>query len=149
MPPRRGRSRRSAGSRAPDSDEDVHQMEELFDTLEYAPEKRLKLAVLQLWDDAQHWGRGTSRMLRDSGAVITWESFYEAFLLGNRGGSGSRLPVRQRKNKIWPGDDQYNSINKSIYDIHRVFLGVTFLATRAWLRPVSQGNRHFTVGGGR
>ncbi|KZV38447.1 DNA binding protein [Dorcoceras hygrometricum] len=33
--------------------------------------------------------------------------------------------------------------------IHRVFLGVTFLATRAWLRPVSRGNRHFTVGGGR
>ncbi|KZV45374.1 hypothetical protein F511_18332 [Dorcoceras hygrometricum] len=29
------------------------QMEELFDTLEYAPEKRLKLAVLQLRDDAQ------------------------------------------------------------------------------------------------
>ncbi|KZV52933.1 hypothetical protein F511_18045 [Dorcoceras hygrometricum] len=43
-------------------------------------------------------------------------------LLGNRGGSGSCLPV---------------------------FLGVTFLATRAWLRPVSRGNRHFTVGGGR
>ncbi|KZV27715.1 hypothetical protein F511_40875 [Dorcoceras hygrometricum] len=76
MPPRRGRSRRSAeGSRAPDSDEDVHrvddvtrrieggasaeawlvQMEELFDTLEYAPDKRLKLAVLQLRDDAQRW----------------------------------------------------------------------------------------------
>ncbi|KZV44385.1 hypothetical protein F511_24088 [Dorcoceras hygrometricum] len=33
--------------------------------------------------------------------------------------------------------------------IQRVFLGVTFLATRAWLRPVSRGNRHFTVGGGR
>ncbi|KZV34165.1 hypothetical protein F511_39492 [Dorcoceras hygrometricum] len=33
--------------------------------------------------------------------------------------------------------------------IHRVFLGVTFLATRAWLRPVSRGNRHFMVGGGR
>ncbi|KZV54148.1 hypothetical protein F511_09983 [Dorcoceras hygrometricum] len=30
-----------------------------------------------------------------------------------------------------------------------VFFGVTFLATRAWLRPVSRGNRHFTVGGGR
>ncbi|KZV36726.1 hypothetical protein F511_07995 [Dorcoceras hygrometricum] len=29
--------------------------------------------------------------------------------------------------------------------IHRVFLGVIFLATRAWLRPVSRGNRHFTV----
>ncbi|KZV18656.1 putative leucine-rich repeat receptor-like protein kinase [Dorcoceras hygrometricum] len=28
------------------------QMEDLFDTLEYAPEKRLKLAVLQLRDDA-------------------------------------------------------------------------------------------------
>ncbi|KZV49898.1 small conductance mechanosensitive ion channel family [Dorcoceras hygrometricum] len=25
----------------------------------------------------------------------------------------------------------------------------TLLATRAWLRPVSRGNRHFTVGGGR
>ncbi|KZV18701.1 hypothetical protein F511_39867 [Dorcoceras hygrometricum] len=33
--------------------------------------------------------------------------------------------------------------------IRRVFLGVTLLATRAWLRPVSRGNRHFTVGGGR
>ncbi|KZV27767.1 hypothetical protein F511_32992 [Dorcoceras hygrometricum] len=30
-----------------------------------------------------------------------------------------------------------------------VFLGVTFLATRAWLRPVSRGNRHLTVGGCR
>ncbi|KZV18510.1 hypothetical protein F511_10260 [Dorcoceras hygrometricum] len=54
-------------------------MEELFDTLEYAPDKRLKLAVLQLRDDAQRWWRGTSRMLHDSGAVITWESFCEAF----------------------------------------------------------------------
>ncbi|KZV25224.1 hypothetical protein F511_34281 [Dorcoceras hygrometricum] len=25
----------------------------------------------------------------------------------------------------------------------------TLLATRAWLRPVSRGNRHFTVDGGR
>ncbi|KZV44282.1 hypothetical protein F511_10401 [Dorcoceras hygrometricum] len=54
-------------------------MEELFDTLEYAPDKRLKLAVLQLRDDAQRWWRGTSRMLRDSGVVITWEIFCEAF----------------------------------------------------------------------
>ncbi|KZV34142.1 hypothetical protein F511_15261 [Dorcoceras hygrometricum] len=57
------------------------QMEELFDTLEYALEKRLKLAVLQLRDNAQRWWRGTSRILRDSVAVITWESFCEAFLL--------------------------------------------------------------------
>ncbi|KZV41435.1 hypothetical protein F511_19679 [Dorcoceras hygrometricum] len=59
----------------------IVQMEELFDTLEYAPEKRLKLAVLQLRDNAQHWWRGTSRILRESGAVITWESFCAAFLL--------------------------------------------------------------------
>ncbi|KZV51273.1 hypothetical protein F511_25318 [Dorcoceras hygrometricum] len=31
---------------------------------------------------------------------------------------------------------------------HLVVL-ITLLATRAWLRPVSRGNRHFTVGGGR
>ncbi|KZV58241.1 5'-3' exoribonuclease 3 [Dorcoceras hygrometricum] len=29
MPPRRGRSRRSEGSRAPDSDEDVHQVDDV------------------------------------------------------------------------------------------------------------------------
>ncbi|KZV31963.1 hypothetical protein F511_38508 [Dorcoceras hygrometricum] len=55
------------------------QMVELFDTLEYAPEKRLNLAVLQLRDNAQCSWRGTSRILHDSGAVITWESFCEAF----------------------------------------------------------------------
>ncbi|KZV32509.1 small conductance mechanosensitive ion channel family [Dorcoceras hygrometricum] len=33
--------------------------------------------------------------------------------------------------------------------IHRVFSLITLLATRAWLRPVSRGNRNFTVGGGR
>ncbi|KZV43990.1 small conductance mechanosensitive ion channel family [Dorcoceras hygrometricum] len=33
--------------------------------------------------------------------------------------------------------------------IHSVFSFITLLATRAWLRPVSRGNRHFTVGGGR
>ncbi|KZV22194.1 hypothetical protein F511_23488 [Dorcoceras hygrometricum] len=54
-------------------------MEELFDTLEYAPEKRLNLAVLQLRDTAQRWWRGTSRILRESGAVITWECFCAVF----------------------------------------------------------------------
>ncbi|KZV26611.1 hypothetical protein F511_08135 [Dorcoceras hygrometricum] len=39
--------------------------------------------------------------------------------------------------------------NCDIASVTRVFLEVTFLATRAWLRPVSRGNRHFTVGGGR
>ncbi|KZV35983.1 hypothetical protein F511_16965 [Dorcoceras hygrometricum] len=55
----------------------VH-MEEIFDTLEYVPEKRLKLAVLQLRDDAQRWWRGTSRMLRDSWTILTWDGFCEA-----------------------------------------------------------------------
>ncbi|KZV20776.1 hypothetical protein F511_04134 [Dorcoceras hygrometricum] len=54
-------------------------MEDLFDTLEYAPEKRLKLAVLQLRDNTQRWWRGNSRILRESGAMITWESFCAAF----------------------------------------------------------------------
>ncbi|KZV38443.1 hypothetical protein F511_37741 [Dorcoceras hygrometricum] len=54
-------------------------MEELFDTLEYDPEKRLKVVVLQLIYNAQRWWRGTSRILRESEAVITWESFYAAF----------------------------------------------------------------------
>ncbi|KZV40465.1 hypothetical protein F511_35934 [Dorcoceras hygrometricum] len=31
----------------------------------------------------------------------------------------------------------------------KVFSLITLLATRAWLRPVSRRNRHFTVGGGR
>ncbi|KZV53036.1 DNA binding protein [Dorcoceras hygrometricum] len=33
--------------------------------------------------------------------------------------------------------------------LNRVFLLITLLTTRAWLRLVSRGNRHFTVGGGR
>ncbi|KZV51515.1 hypothetical protein F511_24124 [Dorcoceras hygrometricum] len=100
MPTRRGggrRTRRSEEESRAGSDDDAKvddvtrqiggmeaeawlvQMEELFDTLEYAPEKRLKLAVLQLRDDAQRWWRSTSRMLRDSGTVLTWDVFCEAF----------------------------------------------------------------------
>ncbi|KZV48040.1 hypothetical protein F511_26451 [Dorcoceras hygrometricum] len=48
-------------------------------------------------------------------------------LLGNRGGSGSRLPARQRKNKNCDGR---RSIQFKTYE-------------------VSRGNQHFTVGGGR
>ncbi|KZV36302.1 hypothetical protein F511_22417 [Dorcoceras hygrometricum] len=70
-------------------------------------------------------------------------------LLGNRGGSGSRLPARQRKNKFRAGRRSIQFKINHAMTIHRVFLGVTFLATRAWLRPVSRGKRHFTVGGGR
>ncbi|KZV32098.1 hypothetical protein F511_25222, partial [Dorcoceras hygrometricum] len=43
-----------------------------------------------------------------------------------------------------------NTIKQTqIYDIHRAFRIATLLATRAWLRPVSRGNRHFTVDCGR
>ncbi|KZV47898.1 small conductance mechanosensitive ion channel family [Dorcoceras hygrometricum] len=38
---------------------------------------------------------------------------------------------------------------KSIEKRSMGVLMITLLATRAWLRPVSRGNRHFTVGGGR
>ncbi|KZV21312.1 putative leucine-rich repeat receptor-like protein kinase [Dorcoceras hygrometricum] len=53
------------------------QMEELFDTLEYAPEKRLKLAVLQLWDDAQRWC-----CRRDQSPVVTFVLPYPATTAG-------------------------------------------------------------------
>ncbi|KZV43871.1 hypothetical protein F511_37907 [Dorcoceras hygrometricum] len=39
--------------------------------------------------------------------------------------------------------------NNNHADIHRAFKIATLLATRAWLRPVSRGNRHFTVDCGR
>ncbi|KZV40165.1 hypothetical protein F511_29709 [Dorcoceras hygrometricum] len=69
----------------------LEHMEELFDVVEYSQERRLKLAVLQLREHAQRWWKGTSRVMRDTGVVISWESF----LLG----SGSRPPARQRKNR--------------------------------------------------
>ncbi|KZV56606.1 hypothetical protein F511_09941 [Dorcoceras hygrometricum] len=58
-------------------------------------------------------------------------------------------PARQRKNKNLAGRRSIQFINIQAMTICRVFLGVTLLATRAWLRPLSRGNRHFTVGGGR
>ncbi|KZV33889.1 hypothetical protein F511_11099 [Dorcoceras hygrometricum] len=54
-------------------------MEELFDALEYSQERRLKLAVLQLREHAQRWWKGTSRVMRETGVVISWESFCAAF----------------------------------------------------------------------
>ncbi|KZV37490.1 zinc finger BED domain-containing protein DAYSLEEPER-like [Dorcoceras hygrometricum] len=56
-------------------------------------------------------------------------------LLGNHGGSGSRLPARQRKNKIWPGDDQYDSINIQ----SMTFIGCfdDYLAGNSCLAPTS------------
>ncbi|KZV14304.1 hypothetical protein F511_38648 [Dorcoceras hygrometricum] len=88
-------------SRAPESDEDVAQqrvplcrisgqteagveevwlehMEELFDTIEFSEEKRLKLAVLQLREH-ERWWKGTSRVIHETGVLITWESLCAAF----------------------------------------------------------------------
>ncbi|KZV26381.1 hypothetical protein F511_37435 [Dorcoceras hygrometricum] len=66
-------------------------------------------------------------------------------MLGNNGvGSGSRSRGTA-ENKI--AQETINTIK--FKHIHRVFSLITLLETRSWLRPVSRGNRHFTVGGGR
>ncbi|KZV58392.1 hypothetical protein F511_25386 [Dorcoceras hygrometricum] len=109
----------------------------LFDRCQYDDELRLNLVILLLRKAAERWWRGASSTLEETG------------VLGNRGGSGSRLPAGQRKNKKLAGRRSIQFKINHAMTIHRVFLGVTFLATRAWLRPVSRGNRHFTVGGGR
>ncbi|KZV33719.1 hypothetical protein F511_33352 [Dorcoceras hygrometricum] len=57
----------------------LEHMEELFDVIEYSPERRLKLVVLQLREHAQCWWKGTSRVMRETGALISWESFCAAF----------------------------------------------------------------------
>ncbi|KZV28199.1 hypothetical protein F511_21175 [Dorcoceras hygrometricum] len=48
----------------------LEHMEELFDAVEYYPERRLKLAVLQLRENAQRWWKGTSRVVRERGTLI-------------------------------------------------------------------------------
>ncbi|KZV17278.1 hypothetical protein F511_19299 [Dorcoceras hygrometricum] len=47
--------------------------------MEYSQERRLKLAVLKLREHAQRWWKGTSRVMRESGVLISWESFCAAF----------------------------------------------------------------------
>ncbi|KZV33823.1 hypothetical protein F511_22481 [Dorcoceras hygrometricum] len=58
-------------------------------------------------------------------------------------------PGEAAEEQKWAGRRSIQFKTNHAMTIHSVFLGVTFLATRAWLRPVSRGNRHFTVGGGR
>ncbi|KZT75437.1 putative leucine-rich repeat receptor-like protein kinase [Dorcoceras hygrometricum] len=79
------------------------QMEELFDTLEYAPEKRLKLAVLQLRDDAQRWWRSTSRMLRDSGTMLTWDVFCEAVFCASSVHASCGEPRANEEEQVFEG----------------------------------------------
>ncbi|KZV52106.1 hypothetical protein F511_23978 [Dorcoceras hygrometricum] len=57
----------------------LEHMEELFDAVEYSQERRLNLAVLQLREHAQRWWKGTSRVMRETRVVISWERFYVAF----------------------------------------------------------------------
>ncbi|KZV38618.1 hypothetical protein F511_01170 [Dorcoceras hygrometricum] len=54
-------------------------MEDLFNTLEYTAERRLKLAILQLREHAQRWWKGTSRVMRETGVLVSWECFCAVF----------------------------------------------------------------------
>ncbi|KZV38337.1 hypothetical protein F511_22539 [Dorcoceras hygrometricum] len=57
----------------------LEHMEDLFDTLEYTAERILKLAILKLREHAQHWWKGTSRVMRDTVVLVSWDSFCAAF----------------------------------------------------------------------
>ncbi|KZV27039.1 hypothetical protein F511_13387 [Dorcoceras hygrometricum] len=57
----------------------LEHMEELLDAVEYSQERRLNLAVLQLREHAQRWWKGTSRVMRETGVLIYWESFCADF----------------------------------------------------------------------
>ncbi|KZV25141.1 hypothetical protein F511_42453 [Dorcoceras hygrometricum] len=54
-------------------------MEFLFDTVYYDPERRLKMAVLQLRDRAQRWWESVTNVLNQSGKDITWDVFRAKF----------------------------------------------------------------------
>ncbi|KZV28225.1 hypothetical protein F511_02095 [Dorcoceras hygrometricum] len=57
----------------------LEHMKELCDAVEHLQEQRLKLAVFQLREHVQRWWNGTSRVMRETGVVISWESFCAAF----------------------------------------------------------------------
>ncbi|KZV34444.1 hypothetical protein F511_28685 [Dorcoceras hygrometricum] len=46
-----------------------------FDRVRYDDERRLSLATFQLRKNAERWWRGASRMLDETSAEITWDSF--------------------------------------------------------------------------
>ncbi|XP_073038114.1 uncharacterized protein [Primulina eburnea] len=54
-------------------------MNNLFDLVEYDSNRRVKLVVLQLRDNAERWWEATARALRDAGTVITWDVFSTQF----------------------------------------------------------------------
>ncbi|KZV29310.1 Retrotransposon protein [Dorcoceras hygrometricum] len=119
MPPRRGGGRTTRHSteesRDSDSDEGIQKniplrrrerQAEVEDVTRQIGEMELVLARflrtnpptfagaeggLMAEDNAQCWWRGTSRILRESGAVITWESFCAAFIMRSAGGEMSTL----------------------------------------------------------
>ncbi|XP_073050615.1 uncharacterized protein [Primulina eburnea] len=54
-------------------------MNNLFDLVEYDSNRRVKLVVLQLRDNAERWLEATARALCDAGTVITWVVFSTQF----------------------------------------------------------------------
>ncbi|KZV52945.1 hypothetical protein F511_24046 [Dorcoceras hygrometricum] len=77
------------------------------------------------WPYAQPLERDCARVIRAIALIP---------LLGNRGGSGSRLSARQRKNKIRPGNVQYNYDNNANYEPFIGRLG-SYLADDLRLAP--------------
>ncbi|KZV50478.1 hypothetical protein F511_35528 [Dorcoceras hygrometricum] len=77
------------------------QMEELFDTLEYAPEKRVKLAVLQLRDVVQRWWRDRQSGPRSETIFLQSACTRKLMDFGTIGFSSSR-----RSEQVQPCEDR-------------------------------------------
>ncbi|KZV58183.1 hypothetical protein F511_35098 [Dorcoceras hygrometricum] len=57
--------------------------------------------------------------------------------------------IRFYRSSVFNILDRHCPPSSDVLPLNLGVLLITLLATRAWLRPVSRGNRHFTVGGGR
>ncbi|KZV49393.1 hypothetical protein F511_38186 [Dorcoceras hygrometricum] len=73
-----------------------------------------------------------------------------------RSGKSHEEDVAERFRKQGPKEFAEVNLSRTVRpsrtclgNLDGVFSLITLLATRAWLRPVSRGNRHFMVGGGR
>ncbi|XP_073153181.1 uncharacterized protein [Henckelia pumila] len=57
----------------------VEDIEDLFESLDYADDRRVKLVIHQLHEVAKVWWISTQRSLEHRGTVITWDVFKTAF----------------------------------------------------------------------
>ncbi|KZV30168.1 hypothetical protein F511_20798 [Dorcoceras hygrometricum] len=62
-----------------DADSWLRHIIDLFDRVQYDDVLRLSLATFQLRKSAEHWWRGASRTLEETGVEIIWDSFCVAF----------------------------------------------------------------------